>query len=360
MVSRQSLIKLLLGILLAAYLCYAYNRAFFCFEFKWALFHVVLLIICASTLLSFCLDITVKRSAMYEGIRIALYSTAFMLIIAEIVLKSMMIETLCSELNGNGYSSPFRYSSEGKYQTRSPNAVSVTKTHEFSFVKATNELGLSGKLPPKQKSKTEKRVLLLGDSFTEGVGCSDDSTTAIQLSRLAGSDGKHNYTITVINGGVATHDPVFSYKMLHDKLLVYKPDLVIINISLGDLFDMKIRGAEERYDENSDLRPIHCHLLEPLFYASRIFRMVNNKLLKQSSLFVPMDMSAVNFDTTINQLNSLFVKYIQLGEQYEFQFAIVYFPILPEMRKQNYFKSLSFQNPSIPIVSILPYFDNVL
>lgn len=99
----------------------------------------------------------------------------------------------------------------------------------------TNSLGVRHPrevLVPKPSQLT--RVLVLGDSFTEGYRYED--TVAPRLERRL-NETFNERQFEVINCGATTHSPILYYLRLKHQLLALEPDFIILNIDLTDPFD---------------------------------------------------------------------------------------------------------------------------
>ena len=120
--------------------------------------------------------------------------------------------------------------------------------------------------------KKKYRVITLGDSFTECVGSSNDSTWQKKKKKIVLDSSKKN--IDVYNCGIAGNDPVFEYLLLKSKLIKYKPDLVIVTINASDITDIQIRGGLKRFNSKQELiikqKPFWSFLL-----YSRLFRLIS-------------------------------------------------------------------------------------
>jgi lysophospholipase L1-like esterase len=84
------------------------------------------------------------------------------------------------------------------------------------------------------KPRNVKRILVLGDSFTEGYYYED--TIAAQLeSRLNATAIGVRYE--VVNCGCTSYSPLLEYLRLRHQLMNLDPDEVILNVDLTDVFD---------------------------------------------------------------------------------------------------------------------------
>jgi lysophospholipase L1-like esterase len=84
------------------------------------------------------------------------------------------------------------------------------------------------------KPKGVRRILILGDSFTEGDY--DEDTIALHLeARLKQTGGGSQ--VEVVNCGCASYSPLLEYLRLKNQLLEMEPDEIILNIDQTDIFD---------------------------------------------------------------------------------------------------------------------------
>ncbi len=85
-------------------------------------------------------------------------------------------------------------------------------------------------------SNTRHRIVVVGDSHTEGVSEKQDTYSSQLRDRLTQRDG---VPIEVINAGVARYSPYQCYLRLKHDLVKFSPDLVIVALYVGnDLLDM--------------------------------------------------------------------------------------------------------------------------
>lgn len=117
-----------------------------------------------------------------------------------------------------------------------PSSHGRQKTVEFDAPYTINALGLRNPEITVAKPTGVKRLLMLGDSFTEGVGVSGDETFTSQLRKKLDQAGL-SARWQIINGGVASYSPLLEYLYLKNSGLTLEPDLVILNLDLSDIFD---------------------------------------------------------------------------------------------------------------------------
>src|SRR5712692_4118087 len=109
----------------------------------------------------------------------------------------------------------------------------------------TNSLGLHDREYPARKPPGVFRILLLGDSMTEGGGLALEATVAKQAEVLLNARGCRS-PVEVVNGGVASYSPILQYLYLEALAPTFEPDLVVLNFDMTDVHDDFIRTAIAR------------------------------------------------------------------------------------------------------------------
>lgn len=117
-----------------------------------------------------------------------------------------------------------------------PNSSGYHKAPEFNVHYNINSLGLRERELPKHKPEGTKRLLLLGDSFTEGNGVEAKDAFPAQLQGLVDS-AQLPVRWEVINAGEGSYSPLLMYLLLTKELIHLGPDIVILNLDLSDFYD---------------------------------------------------------------------------------------------------------------------------
>lgn len=127
-----------------------------------------------------------------------------------------------------------RQSDPQLHHSLKPNSKCHSKTSEWDVYYEVNSLGIRDKeISP--KADDEFRILVLGDSFTEGVGVNaQDRFTSVFEKELLGKTSKK---INVINAGTSTYSPVLELEFLKKNLEEIKPDLVMVGLDMTDFRD---------------------------------------------------------------------------------------------------------------------------
>jgi hypothetical protein len=146
------------------------------------------------------------------------------------------------------------------------------KVKEFCYYRTINSEGFSDTEHSLIKTSNEFRIIGLGDSFTEGFGADSDSTWMKFLERII-----HKYPlqkqITFINAGVSGSDPFFEFILLKERLLKYKPDIVLLVLNLTDITDVAVRGGMERFQPDGTLKFNNPPWWEPVYAMSNLSRL---------------------------------------------------------------------------------------
>ena len=163
----------------------------------------------------------------------------------------------------------------------------------------TNSLGLRDREIAPRKPAGVFRILMLGDSFTEGGGLTLEQTVAKQMEAMLDRP-RCQRRFEVINGGVSSSSPILEYLFLQRVGLSLDPDLVVLNFDMTDVHDDLVRTGLARLDANglplavpSDRRKETALLLPPfpkppgLRFLDPVEAVLNRSKLYQSVRTAP-------------------------------------------------------------------------
>ena len=123
-----------------------------------------------------------------------------------------------------------------------PNKTCRFKTDEWDVTYKFNSLGLRDDEINLEKPWDEFRILVLGDSFVQGHGITQDKTFVKLLEKnLKEKTGKK---FRVINAGVYGYSPLVEYLLLKKEGLLLNPDLVILAFNGTEFFEDRQRFFE--------------------------------------------------------------------------------------------------------------------
>ena len=110
----------------------------------------------------------------------------------------------------------------------------------------TNSLGLRDREYPEAGPPGGLRILLLGDSFTEGSTLDFEDTVAKRMERDLAARCRRPHE--VINGGNASYSPILEYLLLKEIGPRLRPDIVVLNFDMTDVHDDFVRTRLARFD----------------------------------------------------------------------------------------------------------------
>ncbi len=110
-------------------------------------------------------------------------------------------------------------------------------TSDWDVIYKINSIGLRNNEITIPKPNDTFRILMLGDSFTEGKGVKLEETFSKQLEQLLNSSSSATQKFEVINAGIQSSSPILEYLLLKNKHSLLDSDLVIVNLDITDFFD---------------------------------------------------------------------------------------------------------------------------
>ncbi|HET8625651.1 MAG TPA: SGNH/GDSL hydrolase family protein [Gemmatimonadales bacterium] len=136
-----------------------------------------------------------------------------------------------------------------------PNTFSRFTSPDFDYTQRVNNLGLRGPDINPVKRKTSYRILMLGDSFTMGLGVHDDETFSARLEQSLNAKGVtvEGRTVEVLNAGVKSYAPILYFLQLTKRLAGLSPDLVVLNLDMSDLAQETAFRSEATYGSDGEV-----------------------------------------------------------------------------------------------------------
>jgi hypothetical protein len=112
----------------------------------------------------------------------------------------------------------------------------------------TNSLALRDREIAVPKPPGVFRILMLGDSFTEGAGFTLETTPPKLLETFL-NERRCGPRFEVVNAGVASYSPILEYLLLTRVGLGLEPDLILLAFDMTDVHDDWVRTAIADLDE---------------------------------------------------------------------------------------------------------------
>ena len=239
----------------------------------------------------------------------ALIVIVSVVVLAEVALRIMGKYQIYSERTKGEYNIGYDEVRNSWYYTHTPNLVDTPANSDFNYPLVTNSLGIR-EHEVQAKDSIKKRILVLGDSFAEGMGAPYDSTWPRIMEQLL---NKANNPTEVIDAGVAGSDVFYEYVLYRDRLQRLQPDVIVVSINASDYTDYIYRGGMERFRSDSTVRNSPAPWYEPMFHYSHFFRGGCNKLNGYSinGMFVSED----EYPAIFSDANTKFVAVLQQWQQ---------------------------------------------
>jgi hypothetical protein len=138
----------------------------------------------------------------------------------------------------------------------------------------TNEDGLRTKYRCDDFLRYEERIILLGDSFTFGLGVRQEATVPEVAERLL-RERCGGRSVAVLNAGIISSSPLLAERLFAERLRRYRPTLVVLTLDATDFGD-DYRYAQQaivedglvRFDLHEPPRRYHGPLLQLAWRAS--------------------------------------------------------------------------------------------
>jgi len=150
-----------------------------------------------------------------------------------------------------------------------PNSHGVKRGLEYKVAYRVNSLGLRDREFSSDKPPGVFRILMLGDSFTEGYGVEQAETFSKVLERSLNGGVTGPYQ--VINAGCASYSPVLEYLLLRHRALAWDPDLVILNYDMSDVQNDYLYSRGLRRDAQGRIVGAGERSLKAYLKSARLF-----------------------------------------------------------------------------------------
>ena len=221
---------------------------------------------------------------------------------------------------------------DGIYWLHPPNSKFQDTKAEFNFQYNYNELGLRER-PMSEFLNNKSNILILGDSYTEGVGAPQDKNTPSSVEARLKSVYKKN-DVKVINGGVNGSDLFFSYKLLERLYPTILPKVVVLNINSSDISDVSCRGGDGRFVNNKVEYENKGPWWEYIYSVSFILRTITNNVFHVSpakykyNVNLEIDYGKVIYDKIIH--------YDSFCKNRNVKFIVVFTPLVFQIVKSRF------------------------
>jgi len=277
---------------------------------------------------------------------ILLVSVLTVLLLSELVLRTFAFH-LRTHWERNGETSYFsvnrsRYilceaCGNQFFHLNKPNTNRIAEKIEFQIKHSYNSIGFRDTEFSKLKGQNEFRIMGLGDSFTEGVGTTADSTWLKQLNGMLNRSQNKAYNYNTYNCGVSGSDIVREYDLFSKCLINYKPDLLIINLNSSDIADIILRGGEIEMDEFGNSKMNKRPWFEYFFGSSFLVRAILLDLLNYNWTLLSPNQQAKARKEALRIIEYKLYRFQDLAKLHNFELLLILQPFIYEF-EQNQFE----------------------
>lgn len=195
------------------------------------------------------------------------------------------------------------------------------KTKEFTTHYSINSFGLRDHEYQIPKGKGIFRILMLGDSFTEGYGVEIEDTFSKKVEAKIGfCKTEFGTKYEVVNGGCASYSPLLEYLFLKEQGLKLEPDVVILNYDMSDIKDDYYYSQIAEFDNYG----IPLRVIPEKFSCSE--NKVNNYLERHSFFYLSVkerlsksywEKARIKYETQIGYVGDYSDRYVFTRENTE-------------------------------------------
>lgn len=246
----------------------------------------------------------------------------------------------------------------------------------------TNALGLRNReLTPKKPIGT-KRILFLGDSFTMGVGVTENQTYARIAEKLLNKSSK-NGEVEAINAGVNATGPYYQFTYLKHEGLLLDPDVVVIGFFPWNDISYDVHASEkvtsvdkQNFPDTIDSRTAYVdfdgslrekrlplRVKIPFLRSLHIYWVAINAIspsdknhlrAEDGTLPCLYDSTCKTLGKAKNDIKKLFLSYKALAKQHNFRLLVLIIPAEFEVDPFT-FRKYGFQKPLFKSKASLPH-----
>lgn len=268
------------------------------------------------------------------NIRVFTATLLFALLILEITLRCIgSYNTYLEEKLGKYVSLRDIMLPEDIIRRKPLDTITLSSKGEFHYLFTTNKYHYTDIAWPDSIADTSLRVLVLGDSFTEGFGAPQDSSWVAMIRQM-----DFGQPVSWFNAAISGSDPFFGYYSLVHHLSWLKPDIVLQMVSSQDFRDdIPIRGGMERFRPNGSIRYSPGKYPENIYKYSHISRFWFRSILGLNQFLVDEQKSAGVNEKSLMLVASLDSAYHHFASDNNARAYFIFFPCFwGEVVRENY------------------------
>ncbi|HOY31905.1 MAG TPA: SGNH/GDSL hydrolase family protein [Bacteroidales bacterium] len=296
-------------------------------------------------------------SNLRNNVLLSLFTVFIVLLLAETTLRIFRLNANYFERTRGIYGLSNYDSRYAKpLLRRAANSTVHYITSEFEYYRKTNSLGFCDNEFQVKKNKNVTRLIVLGDSYSEGVGVTGDSCWISILRKALSFD---SVKWEVFNAGVIGSDPVYQFYALENELLAYSPDIVIVPINNSDISDVIFRGGFERFQPDGSVRYKNAPCWEPVYAMSFIFRLIISNGLGYDYHLLSKKEQINAYINAQMLLQDVCQRFVTLADKHNIHIIFLFHPLMKEVKLNHYIvlnKLIDTMGKNATVVDVLPDF----
>lgn len=219
-----------------------------------------------------------------------------------------------------------------------PNDTFTFDHGEFTYAYHTNRWGRRDRPLSEARTTNDRKVVVFGDSFTEGVGAPEDSTWVRSLERSIQAAGLR---WMAINAGMSGSDPVLDGIAFESRYRALDPDLVVQVVNRTDYEDCVFRGGRERLRADSTIQYRSAPWFHPFYRFSHLVRGVLRTALGMDELLVPRSRRRETLTRSVSHIAQATLRMDSICRADDVDFLVVHFPTGGDVDPDDPFPELS-------------------
>ncbi|MBS1618485.1 MAG: hypothetical protein JST76_08200 [Bacteroidetes bacterium] len=266
-----------------------------------------------------------KKNTRARAVSIALVCIATILLM-ELALRVLgFYKTYTEKMDGMYVSYYDKVLPTHYWKSHDGDSIIDTKP-EYVYHSRANNYGFRDTDFDTLRSEHTGKILVLGDSFVQGLGAPADSTWPHLLQGYLQQDGSAFWR--VYNCGASGSDPYFEHEILKDSLLSLHPDMVIMSINYSDINDYITRGGFERFRTDGTTHFAPSPWFEPLYRHCHLVRLFIHFVLRYDFSLLSPAQHSQKVSEALVKLADCVEQTKMLCDQHGIYFVVVIHPYI--------------------------------
>lgn len=275
--------------------------------------------------------------------RQVLIVTVVVLLAAEVALRIRGDFKVYQEQIGNSYKTDYGAILPTWYFSWTPSQQLTPSNSDFSYPYSINSLGFREREVSATKPDSTVRIIVTGDSFTEGVGAPYDSTWPRLLEKYLIEE---ECIVQVVDAARSGSDVFYDYVFYRDKLKGVSHEIVLAAVNLTDYQDYIFRGGLGRFKADGKTHYTQPPWYEFFYKHSHLLRAVMMRVNNYpfNGIFVSQKDYVEGWQATSDSIVSALALYDSVAKSNGAKFVVVLHTTPCEILNDGDFTRKNIQN----------------